>query len=558
MAYCDLDYSKEIQNAKDGDVESMFNVASYIIWGNLNSPVEPEMAKSAIKYYTICAENGNTDAMLDLGAMYLEGRGVERDRNKALAWYEKAAALGGNRACRCIGNFYRYDLSPDGFPVPTNDTERLLLALDWYKKGSGRDEENCLYELGDYYRYGIIVAKDESKAFELYQKALNIILTFIVPDDLDVNDSYSDVCLRLAECHHYGIGTAVDMTAARYYICIARDEIKERLARGDLYGASAMSRAEAEWQKLFNPVEPGDDLAALTPSLATRMTFLGFMDYEEGKIARMETIGDEIPLNIFIDNADDFDADAGKMPCEIRIYGDGQDITVFGSAEEYRKDSENKMAVISMIPVGTFPAGDNGNEFIMSPYILFTGKVLYFECDTYAEPDEPNYVATVETLDFVFSLYFRYNETLAVGNVVQGVAWLYGDIEQKCNYAIMGEEPLPGRKPEEILEWYNSHHTEAGLAHAFADASNEFFWVEDDEYDYEDGTPENEKAQMITDAWGELMDKLKEEIFVILRSEGIAIPERGQISVLKPFMERNGYYDRSGWWLPKAEKRESD
>lgn len=50
MTYYDLDYSKEMQKTKDGDGESMFNVASYIIWGNLNSPVEPEMAKSAIKY----------------------------------------------------------------------------------------------------------------------------------------------------------------------------------------------------------------------------------------------------------------------------------------------------------------------------------------------------------------------------------------------------------------------------------------------------------------------------------------------------------------------------
>lgn len=53
MAYYDLDYSKEMEKAKDGDVDSMFNVASYIIWGNLNLPVEPDMAKSAIKYYTI-------------------------------------------------------------------------------------------------------------------------------------------------------------------------------------------------------------------------------------------------------------------------------------------------------------------------------------------------------------------------------------------------------------------------------------------------------------------------------------------------------------------------
>lgn len=105
------------------------------------------------------------------------------------------------------------------------------------------------------------------------------------------------------------------------------------------------------------------------------------------------------------DNADNFDEAAGEMPCEIRIYGDGRDIMVFGSAEEYRKDSESKMAVISMIPIGTFPAGDNANEFSMSPYILFTGKVLDFECDIYAEPDEPNYVATVETLGFIFRLY---------------------------------------------------------------------------------------------------------------------------------------------------------
>lgn len=131
MAYYDFDYSEEMKKAKEGDIDSMFNVASHIIWGDLNSPVEPEMAKLAMQYYMACTENGDTDAMLDLGAMYLEGRGVERDRGKALAWYEKAAALGGIRACRCVGNFYRYDLLDDGTPVPTSDPKRLQLALDW-------------------------------------------------------------------------------------------------------------------------------------------------------------------------------------------------------------------------------------------------------------------------------------------------------------------------------------------------------------------------------------------------------------------------------------------
>ena len=115
---------------------------------------------------------------------------------------------------------------------------------------------------------------------------------------------------------------------------------------------------------------------------------------------------------------------------------------------------------------------------------------------------------------------------------------------------IMGSEPIPGWEPEEIREWYDQHHDETGLAQAFAATSNKFWWVEDNEYDYEEGTPEHQEACRITDSWGELMDKLKEEIFVILRSEGVVIPERGQNAVLSPFMERNGYYDGNGWWIP--------
>ena len=101
---------------------------------------------------------------------------------------------------------------------------------------------------------------------------------------------------------------------------------------------------------------------------------------------------------------------------------------------------------------------------------------------------------------------------------------------------------------------YAEHHTESVLAQAFAAASNKFWWVEDNEYDYEEGTPEHQEACRITDSWANLMDNLKDEIFVILRNEGVTIPEKGQIAVLVSFMERNGYYDGNGWWLPIKEK----
>ena len=41
----------------------------------------------------------------------------------------------------------------------------------------------------------------------------------------------------------------------------------------------------------------------------------------------------------------------------------------------------------------------------------------------------------------------------------------------------------------------------------------------------------------------------KEKIFEILISEGVDIPETGQMRVLEPFMARFGYIDDNGWWI---------
>ena len=80
-----------------------------------------------------------------------------------------------------------------------------------------------------------------------------------------------------------------------------------------------------------------------------------------------------------------------------------------------------------------------------------------------------------------------------------------------------------------------------GLPPLYAAASNKAWWVEDDIYDFEAGTPECDNAVAICKAWFAVMDEFKAEIHGILRSEGVEIPEKGQIVVEIPFMERNGY-----------------
>lgn len=114
---------------------------------------------------------------------------------------------------------------------------------------------------------------------------------------------------------------------------------------------------------------------------------------------------------------------------------------------------------------------------------------------------------------------------------------------------IMWEEPLSDMNPQDLQKIYSGTLTEKELATAYALSSNEFWWVEDNVYDYEEGTQEYKEAVKITEDWRTLMECYEEQIFDILRNEGVEIPTCGRIVVLAPFMKRNGYLDGNGWWI---------
>ena len=83
--------------------------------------------------------------------------------------------------------------------------------------------------------------------------------------------------------------------------------------------------------------------------------------------------------------------------------------------------------------------------------------------------------------------------------------------------------------------------------------SNKAWWIEDEEYDYDEGTAEYEQAREKTDLWFSLADKLRDRIFGILKTEGVQIPSNGQRTVLEPFMKRNGYKNGQGWWIKNTD-----
>lgn len=116
---------------------------------------------------------------------------------------------------------------------------------------------------------------------------------------------------------------------------------------------------------------------------------------------------------------------------------------------------------------------------------------------------------------------------------------------------IMCSEPNPDLTLEMAEIAVKECETESELASLFAIVRNKACWIEDEEYDFAEDTPEYRQAVDKTKQWFALADKLCEKIFCILQSEGVEIPSTGQITVLESFMKRNGYKNGHGWWVEK-------
>lgn len=161
----------------------------------------------------------------------------------------------------------------------------------------------------------------------------------------------------------------------------------------------------------------------------TDFRFCGFTDYNDGKLAHLETMESGIPVNIFAEPDSDFSLQEGDI-CSVDIYGEGSNIRFFTDEKAYSA-SGSQMAPVSMIPMGTFPADPEDKDFQGSPHIIFTGKVIDGKAYPDAVSTEPNFCLMVETLEMILEVYVRYEGNISTGGILSGVAWLYGDILKK-------------------------------------------------------------------------------------------------------------------------------
>lgn len=170
---------------------------------------------------------GNNQARLLLADMYHEGKGVEKDTEKARALLQDAIADGSDEAKLALSMYNLLDnhndldaVAHDEQSAEGNDPAALFILANRYEVGKGVEKDlnksfslckraadmgyaPAQYTVAMYYGRGQGTAKDDKEAFNYLLKSAK--------QDCDM--AYG----ALANCYYWGKGTAVNYPEARYW-----------------------------------------------------------------------------------------------------------------------------------------------------------------------------------------------------------------------------------------------------------------------------------------------------------------------------------------------------
>jgi len=181
-----------------------------------------EDPKAAYRAYLTGAEAGQTDCMLRVANLRLQGKGVEKDEAKAVEWIDKAAKAGNPSAAYEMASrlsraetpaplkFYPYLLAAANGDLPAAQNELGLLyvsgnlgaadataAVAWLTRAAKNGLADAQSNLGAFYERGVGVPVNYSSAGELYSLA--------------ANQGHAAATSALARMTSQGIGTKKDI-----------------------------------------------------------------------------------------------------------------------------------------------------------------------------------------------------------------------------------------------------------------------------------------------------------------------------------------------------------
>ncbi|MBR4819742.1 MAG: sel1 repeat family protein [Clostridiales bacterium] len=153
-------------------------------------------ATQAIEWLSKASDLGYGNAMVEIGRMYDNGRGVTQDYGTANYWYEKAVSQGDTSAAVNLG--YNYS---NALGVAEDQQKAFQMFLFAAENGN----EVGAFDVGIHYRDGEGTTQNYAEAFRWFDAA--------------VRDKYAHAYRSLGDLYREGLGVTKDETTAlNYYI----------------------------------------------------------------------------------------------------------------------------------------------------------------------------------------------------------------------------------------------------------------------------------------------------------------------------------------------------
>jgi len=223
------------------------------------------------------ANAGDPDAAYRLGDFYLTGRGVERDVEKALEFFKRAADRRRVDAIFSVAQCYLFVLDEPTKAIPwlkkaadlgraeaMNDLgvcydvgrgveSSADVAFAWFKKAAEFGNADAMFNLGVHYERGIGAEKSAAQAARWYRVAADY--------------GSVDAMFNVGQCYENGVGVVQSEAKAAGWYRIAADL---RVGRRDA-GAGALQR---DWARRREKRRARGDLAASGGGVGERRSAL--------------------------------------------------------------------------------------------------------------------------------------------------------------------------------------------------------------------------------------------------------------------------------------------
>lgn len=162
-------------------------------------------AKEAVKFYQSLANKGNVRVIERLADCYAAGRGIPRNKYKAIEWYKTAANFQSFYAMYWLGNIY-------GFGIDENDNNRdIEEGLRWHQKAVNLGLEDSNAAIGKL-RYSMIQLAELCERKKDYPNAVKWYKKF--GESKLSHRQYGRYHFALAETYRHGLGVNRDLHEA--------------------------------------------------------------------------------------------------------------------------------------------------------------------------------------------------------------------------------------------------------------------------------------------------------------------------------------------------------